>query len=139
MDRTCRRIVREGRAADQLAERLVVEVPEEHLRFWTSEQARNRRQWLGVLARLAYLSMVIGAVGVGIAIGIDSAARAIQDTPDAGLGLALGSLGSGLLLAGIGILTVGWFVLPLTFGAALIWALLMKRFFGRANAGSWAR
>ena len=93
-------------------------------------RASTRREWLGVVLRLGVVAVIVGAIGVGIGMGIDSALRG-----DAELGqVILSTVVGALMLAPLGMLVMGWMILPLTTLAAGIWALVMARLLRRAPA-----
>jgi len=91
-------------------------------------RASTPREWLGVVLRLGCVAVIVGAIGVGIALGADSALRS-----RAGLGrFVLASIVGGPLLGLLGVVLLGWMVLPLTTLAAGIWAFVMARLLPRA-------
>lgn len=71
--------------------------------------------------RLAVAAVVIGACVVGLQLGLDSYLRSD------GAASLLGNLLGGLLIAPIGIVIYGPFVLPFTYVAALVWTWVMRR------------
>ena len=93
-------------------------------------RAASRRDWLGVVLLLGVVAVVLGAIGVGIAMGVESTLRSGAGPGQLMLSIVVG----GLMLAPLGVLVFGWMILPLTTLAAGIWALVMARLLRRAPA-----
>jgi hypothetical protein len=86
-------------------------------------RASTRREWLGVVLRLGVVAVIVGAMGMGIAMGAESALNSRGGPGQAILSLIVG----GPLLGLLGVVLLGWMVLPLTTLAAGIWAFVMAR------------
>jgi hypothetical protein len=86
-------------------------------------RASTRREWLGVVLRLGVLAVIVGAIGMGMAMGAESWLRSRADIGQLILGIIVG----GLMAAPIGVLLFGWMLLPVTTLAAGIWALVMAQ------------
>jgi len=84
--------------------------------------AGTRREWIGVIVRLGLVAVVVGAVGVGMGLGVDSALRGGAD----GLHLVMSALAVGFLFGVAGIVFFGWTMLPVTLVAAAAWAFVMR-------------
>ena len=93
-------------------------------------RSSTRQEWFGVVLRLGCVAVVVGAIGVGIALGVDSALRSEANV----IQFIVTSIGGGLMLAAIGIVVMGWSILPITALAAAIWAFVMARLLRRAPA-----
>lgn len=97
-------------------------------------RASTRRAWLGVILRLAILTVVLGSLGVGLALGFETA---IRDQTETVLIVPIG-IAYGLFLGALGIGFLGLFVLPLTLLAAVVWASVMgllRPVAGRRSSG----
>ena len=90
-------------------------------------RASTGREWLGAVLRLGVVAVIVGAMGMGVAMGVESALRS-RDIGQFMLAIIVG----GLVSAPIGLLLFGWMILPVTTIAAGIWALLMARLLRQA-------
>lgn len=84
-------------------------------------RALGLRSWAGVVVAQGLLAVVVGALGVGM---LGSIPGAVGVGPVGDVQLVQAAL-VGIGLAGIGIILFGWAVLPFTFAAAVLWAVLM--------------
>jgi hypothetical protein len=91
-------------------------------------RASTGRAWLGVVLRLGVVAVIVGAMGVGVAMGVESALHSRTDIGQ----FILSAIVGGTMAAAIGILLFGWMILPVTTLAAGIWAFFMARLLRRA-------
>jgi hypothetical protein len=86
-------------------------------------RASTRRERLGVVLRLGVIAVIVGAIGMGVAMGAESWLRSRTDIGQLVLGVIVG----GLMAAPIGLILFGWMLLPVTTLASGIWALVMAQ------------
>lgn len=94
---------------------------------WTSAPAaartRTRLGWAGVVLLLSITAVLIGAVVIGISMGV---VQAFADQVDLLYAVPY-AIAVGLAYAFIGVLVIGPFALPFTAIAALLWAFVIAR------------
>jgi hypothetical protein len=92
-----------------------------------ARRAAGPVDWILLVVGMGFLAVVLGSFAVGAVVGIERLAT------DAVTPFTLGAwIPMGLILAIIGVLLVGPYVLPLAFGASVLWAMGMARMRDRA-------